>query len=114
MSMTEETAMTDHATPATGEFLITKEYRRFAEFADAVRRDRYIGLCYGPPGVGKTLSARQYAGWDIVDPHLQAFRPLDVMPMPQQAMANRTIVYTPKVHTTPRILDKEITFLHDR
>jgi hypothetical protein len=95
-------------------FVVTKEHRRFAEFADAVRRDRYIGLCYGPPGVGKTLSARQYAGWDIVDPHLQAFRPLDVVPMPQQAMANRTIVYTPKVHTTPRILDKEITFLHDR
>jgi hypothetical protein len=102
------------AAAAPGPFVITKEHRRFAEFADAVRRDRYIGLCYGPPGVGKTLSARQYAGWDIVDPHLQAFRPLDVVPVPQQAMANRTIVYTPKVHTTPRILDKEITFLHDR
>src|SRR6266568_746464 len=94
-------------------FVVTKEHRRFAEFADAVRRDRYIGLCYGPPGVGKTLSARQYAGWDIVGPFLQAFRPLDV-PVPQQAMANRTIIYTPKVHTTAHIVDKEITFLHER
>jgi len=93
--------------------VVTKEHRRFAEFADAVRRDRYIGLCCGPPGVGKTLSARQYAGWDIVGPFLQAFRPLDV-PAPEQAMANRTIIYTPKVHTTARIVDKEITFLHDR
>ena len=98
---------------APGPFVVTKEHRRFAEFADAVRRDRYIGLCYGPPGVGKTLSARQYAGWDIVGPFLQAFRPLDV-PAPEQAMANRTIIYTPKVHTTARIVDKEITFLHDR
>jgi DNA transposition AAA+ family ATPase len=95
-------------------FVVTKEHRRFAEFADAVRRDRYIGLCYGPPGVGKTLSARQYAGWDIVGPYLQAFRPLDVVPVPQQAMASRTIIYTPKVCNTPRVVDKEITFLHER
>jgi DNA transposition AAA+ family ATPase len=101
------------ATAAAVPFVVTKEHRRFAEFADAVRRDRYIGLCYGPPGVGKTLSARQYAGWDIVGPFLQAFRPLDV-PVPQQAMANRAIIYTPKVHTTARIVDKEITFLHER
>lgn len=95
-------------------FVVTKEHRRFAEFADAVRRDRYIGLCYRPPGVGKTLSARQYAGWDIVGPYLQAFRLLDVTPVPQQAMASRTIVYTPKVCNTPRIADKDVTFLHER
>jgi hypothetical protein len=53
--------MSKEATASQVAFLENKEYRRFAEFCDACRRYRYIGLCNGPTGVGKTLSTRHYA-----------------------------------------------------
>lgn len=89
------------------EFLITKEYRRFGEFCDAVRRERYIGLCYGPPGVGKTISARHYTNWDILQPRLDTLS--QTTTTAKTATATRAIFYTPTVTATPRRIDRDIT-----
>jgi DNA transposition AAA+ family ATPase len=87
-------------------FLMTIEYRRFAEFCDACQRYRYIGVCHGPPGVGKTLSARHYAHWDQLDPVTHdAFQRLE---RPAELVNWRTVVYTPPVLASPKRLENEL------
>jgi len=48
-------------------FIPTKPYARFVEFVENCKTDRYIGICYGKPGVGKTLSAQTYSQWALMD-----------------------------------------------
>jgi DNA transposition AAA+ family ATPase len=95
--------------PDDADFIVTKEHRRFTEFATAVRRDRYIGLCYGPPGVGKTLSARRYACWHELEPLLKA--PSRHFTEGRDRADWHTLLYTPAVSATPRMIDKELTQL---
>jgi AAA domain len=115
--------VTDPATdgrPTPG-FLITKEHRRFTEFADACRRERYIGLCYGPPGVGKTPSARQYTHWDTITPAMMdrfgAFpdpfedRQDAHPPGPEILAETRSVLWTPNVTVSPRQVDYDVPML---
>ena len=95
--------------PSDADFIVTKEHRRFTEFATAVRRDRYIGLCHGPPGVGKTLSARRYACWHELEPLLHT--PHRHFSEGRERADWHTLLYTPTVSATPRMIDKELTQL---
>ena len=83
-----------------GTFIATKEPRRFVEFATAVRKHRYIGLCFGPAGVGKTLSARRYANWDMAEPLIEDWGPRT----PADAIANAALARSRAVFHTPTVL----------
>lgn len=101
--------MTDAPRPA---FVETKEYRRFREFCDACRSYRYIGLCHGPPGVGKTLSARHCTDWDRVesaDPY--ACRGIFG---PGGVPGNGGVFYTARVVNSPGQIEGEIAALRGR
>ena len=95
--------------PAGPEFVVTKEYRRFAEFCAACRRDRYIGVCHGSPGVGKTLSARYYTHWDQLEPILHDH--LDELERPDDLVDWRAVFFTPTVLVSPKQLERDLAAL---
>src|SRR5271170_7284072 len=96
-----ESASKDIATSSYA-FVETIEHRRFIEFCDACRHFRYIGLCYGPPGIGKTLSAVRYSRADQIVPRdrwtseIRDDRPVD------------TLLYTTSVVNTPSRVENDI------
>lgn len=94
-------------------FIETKQHRRFREFCDACRRYQYIGLCYGPPGVGKTLSARNYANWDMVERY-RPDAPGGTVTL-EQVKGSAVVFYTPPVVvTSPGRLPNDIDRLRDK
>jgi DNA transposition AAA+ family ATPase len=85
----------------------TLEYRRFAEFCDACRRYGYIGLCYGTPGVGKTLSARRYANWDKVETYWN--RQCRARPLLKEISKGTAAFFTSPVVGSPGHLERDIS-----
>src|SRR6266849_2513453 len=117
-----DTAMNSAGWPG---FVNTLEHRRFAEFCDACRRYRYIGLCYGPAGVGKTLSARHYAQCDPIEAYFperfyDSYRltsierviaqivATNVAALPPELRSCRSVLYTPSVTNTPKRVEQEV------
>jgi len=85
----------------------TIEYSRFVEFCDACRHFRYIGLCYGPPGIGKTLSAVRYSRADQIIPRDRTSEVSDELPVD-------TLLYTTSVINTPSGVRNDINMARER
>lgn len=98
------------------DFIVTKEHRRFTEFANAVRKEHTIGICHGDAGVGKTQSGRRYAHWDTLEPFITEWGPRSETDVEHYATANRsrTVFYTPPVLPKPAQLLHEIDHLQTR
>ena len=110
-------------------FAETKEYLRFGEFCDACRKYRYIGLCHGVPGAGKTRSAREYASWDALSPlfpeelftlvgrrHANDQFPHKPFATPgssafTEVLPCRTVYYTAPVTATASCIEREVMAL---
>lgn len=100
----------------TGPFIVTKEHRRFTEFAHTIRTHRTIGVCFGPAGVGKTLSARRHAHWDLAEPLLHTWGPREPSDAHVYAALarSRTVFHTPTVGGTLRALRKDLHLMTSR
>ena len=98
------------------DFIVTKEHRRFKEFATAVRKEHTIGICHGDAGIGKTLSARRYAHWDTLGAYIDEWGPRTEDDAKHHATANRTrtVFYTPEVLPRHKQLMGEIKHLQIR
>jgi len=94
--------MTETARPELG-FIETKAHKRFVELAKACTEYRYIGICHGRPGVGKTRSAQEYANWT---PMFDIYWGNDLADVEQKRIRDcRAVFYTANVSNTPRTLD---------
>ncbi|MGE6717466.1 AAA family ATPase [Peribacillus frigoritolerans] len=83
-------------------FIETKEYKRFEEFCDACIKYKYIGICYGLPGVGKTLSSRYFSNWDSIEKQIAYKKAQEIgLGADEKILETRTIFYTaPAVRAT--------------
>lgn len=103
--------MSDLNVVGSNEFVITKEYRQFVEFCEACIRYRYIGLCYGPPGVGKTLSAKHYSRWELIEIAHEQLR--QEKPLEPEVLQCHTVFYTASVANNPSGIEREVRKLRN-
>ena len=81
-----------------------------------MRKHRYIGLCFGAAGVGKTISARRCANWHCAETLLLEWGPRKRSDAKVYAALaqSRTVFYTPSVGASAGALRHALKNLLDR
>lgn len=90
------------------EFLVTKSYKRFAEFCQACQRYKYVGLCIGRPGVGKTESARHFSNWRLFEPYLERAW-TEAALLPGYALSSSAVYHMAEVVSSPRRITNQLS-----
>jgi DNA transposition AAA+ family ATPase len=93
-------------------FLITSQYRRFAEMCNKSQTSKFIGLFYGKTGLGKTESALHYSNWRVVEPLLE--KPSAARSVPSSVIHSSAVVFTPDVNLSTSKLESGIRILRNR
>nr|MBC8294875.1 AAA family ATPase [Pelagibacterales bacterium] len=94
-------------------FILTKEHKKFTEFCNACKEYRYIGLCYGIPGIGKTASANQYSNWESLHQYYtnnfyEFINNSKSLTLPESILNCDTILKTSSMTDTPTRIEKSI------
>lgn len=90
----------------------TVSYRNFAEISGACKELTEIGFCFGRPGVGKSLAARRYARWHIVEANLNARNGVPIEPL--ELITCDVLLYMPPVTVSPPRLLNDLSRLRNR
>lgn len=88
-------------------FMSTKAYCQFTELAKACETYRYIGVCHGKPGVGKTFSAKKYAAWEPLLSYRFFGKSNEEIDVDALKMC-KSVFYTATVANTPKSLGHDL------
>jgi DNA transposition AAA+ family ATPase len=88
-------------------FIQTKEFRRFDEFARSCTEYRYIGICHGEPGVGKSFAAMRFSHWNEGILSVNVANPA-VPEIIELINVCRGVLLSAPVTNTPKIINQEV------
>lgn len=92
--------------PKPGGFVVTKQHKLLEEACRDARRYRYVLLCVGDAGVGKTCSAKRLSSWHLVDP--VSSRYAYILNPPPEVAHQRTAYWCAPPACTPKMVSGEV------